>query len=36
MMRTIVHYFESAKKAIIESQGDAKITWNVILNQTKT
>jgi V-type H+-transporting ATPase subunit A len=35
MMRCIVHYYDLARKAIIESSGDAKITWNVILNQTK-
>jgi V-type H+-transporting ATPase subunit A len=35
MMRCIVHYYEQAKKCIIESSGDTKITWNIVLNQTK-
>ncbi|CAD8065335.1 unnamed protein product [Paramecium primaurelia] len=35
MMRCIVSFFECGKKAILESSGDAKITWNIILNQTK-
>ena len=32
MMKAITHYFECGKKAIHESSGDAKITWNIILN----
>lgn len=35
MMRSIVTYYDQAKKTIQESSADAKITWNVILNQTK-
>jgi hypothetical protein len=35
MMRCIVQYYDLARKAIVESSGDTKITWNVILNQTK-
>lgn len=29
-MRCIVSYFECGKKAILESSGEAKITWNII------
>ena len=36
MMRCIVTYFDLGKKAIIESTGENKITWNYIYNQTKT
>lgn len=36
MMKSIVHYYESAKKAIIETSKSAnKINWNYILSQTK-
>eukprot|EP01017_Pseudomicrothorax_dubius_P024457 TRINITY_DN2599_c0_g1_i2.p1 TRINITY_DN2599_c0_g1~~TRINITY_DN2599_c0_g1_i2.p1 ORF type:complete len:616 (-),score=193.84 TRINITY_DN2599_c0_g1_i2:105-1952(-) len=35
MMRCIITYFTNAKKAIVESSGEQKITWNLILNQTK-
>jgi len=34
MMRCIIHYYEQAKKAIVESSGDNKISWNIILNST--
>jgi len=35
MMRAIVTYYDQAKKTINESSPDARITWNVILNQTR-
>jgi len=35
MMRCIIHYYDQAKKAIVESSGEHKITFNVVLNQTK-
>lgn len=35
MMRCIVTYHDLAKKAIVESSGDHKITFNIIYNQTK-
>ncbi len=35
MMRCIVTYHDLAKKAIIESSGDHKITFNIIYNQTR-
>jgi len=30
MMRSIVHYYDTAKKAILESSGEHKITFAVI------
>jgi len=30
MMRSIVHYYDTAKKAILESSGEQKITFAVI------
>lgn len=36
MMRSIVHYFDTAKKAILESSGESKITFNVIETTTYT
>lgn len=35
MMKCIITYFDLAKRTIIESPVDAKITWGVIQNQTK-
>jgi len=35
MMRCIVVFFDHAKKAIVESSGETKITMNVIMNQVK-
>lgn len=35
MMRSIITYYDQAKKTILESSGENKITWNVILNQSK-
>lgn len=35
MMRCIVTYHDMAKKAILESSGDHKISWNIVYNQTK-
>jgi len=35
MMRCIVVFFDQAKKAIIESSGENKITMNIIINQLK-
>lgn len=35
MMRMIVAYHDHAKKAIVESSGEHKITWSIIYNQTK-
>lgn len=35
MMRCIVHYFECGQKAIHESSGEAKVTWSLIVSQTK-
>jgi V-type H+-transporting ATPase subunit A len=35
MMRCIITYFEDAKKVITESQGENKIGWNIVFNQTK-
>jgi V-type H+-transporting ATPase subunit A len=35
MMRCIVVFFDQAKKAIVESSGDNKITMNIIINQMK-
>ena len=35
MMRCIVTFFDQAKKAIIESSGENKITMNIIMNQMK-
>jgi len=34
-MRAIVTFFDHAKKAIIESSGEMKITMNIIINQMK-
>ena len=34
-MRCVVHYYEQAKRVIVESQGEQKVTWSVVLNQTK-
>lgn len=34
-MKCIITYFDLAKRTIIESPVDAKITWGVIQNQTK-
>lgn len=34
-MRCIITYHDLAKKAIVESSGDHKISWNIILNQSK-
>jgi V-type H+-transporting ATPase subunit A len=36
MMRCIVTYFDCAKKAIVESSGEQKITWNFLIYKTKT
>jgi V-type H+-transporting ATPase subunit A len=36
MMKCIVHYYDTARKSIVESKGEHKITWNLILNQTKS
>lgn len=30
MMKTIVHFYDEAKRAIIESPAEAKITWATI------
>jgi len=35
MMRCIVTFFDNAKKAIVESSGETKITMNIIVNQVK-
>jgi len=35
MMRCVVTFFDQAKKAIVESTGENKITMNIILNQMK-
>jgi len=35
MMRCIVTFFDQAKKAIVESSGENKITMNIIMNQMK-
>jgi len=35
MMRCIVVFFDQAKKAIVESSGENKITMNIIMNQMK-
>lgn len=35
MMKCIVNYFDQAKKAIIESSGEQKITWNFLSYKTK-
>jgi len=35
MMRCITVFFDQAKKAIVESSGDNKITMNIIINQMK-
>lgn len=34
-MRCIVVFFDQAKKAIVESSGENKITMNIIMNQMK-
>lgn len=36
MMRCIVHFYDVARKTIVESKGEHKITWNLIINQTKS
>jgi len=36
MMKCIVHFYDTARKCIVESKGEHKITWNLILNQTKS
>jgi len=36
MMRSIVHYYDTAKKAILETGGESKITFNVIETTTYT
>lgn len=36
MMRCIITYHDLAKKAIVESSGEHKISWAIIFNQTKT
>lgn len=35
MMRCVVTFFDHAKKAIVESSGENKITMNIIINQMK-
>jgi V-type H+-transporting ATPase subunit A len=35
MMRAIVSFFDYAKKAIVESSGDQKITFNLVLKAMK-
>ena len=35
MMRVIITFYDYAKKAILESSGESKITWSIIYNQTK-
>lgn len=30
MMKTIVHFYDEAKRAIVESPAEAKITWGTI------
>jgi hypothetical protein len=35
MMKCIVSYFDIAKRTIMESPVDARITWGTILNSTK-
>lgn len=35
MMRSMVHFHDQAKKTILESSGDTKITWAIIYNKTK-
>lgn len=32
MMKCIVHFYDEAKKAMLESPPEAKISWNVIAN----
>lgn len=32
MMKCIVHFYDEARKAILESPPEAKITWNLIAN----
>ena len=34
-MRCITVFFDQAKKAIVESSGENKITMNIIINQMK-
>lgn len=34
MMRSIVHYYDSAKKCILESSGETKITMAVVETTT--
>lgn len=35
-MRSIINYYDLAKKAIMESSGDSKISFAIIENQTYT
>lgn len=35
MMKCIISYYDIAKRTIVESPVDAKITWTTILNSTK-
>ena len=35
MMRCIITYHDLAKKAIIESSGDHKISWFIVYSTTK-
>lgn len=34
-MRSICHFYEIAKNALLINQGDNKLTWAVIFAQTK-
>ncbi len=35
MMRCIITFYKQSIKAIVESSGETKITWNLIYNQLK-
>ena len=35
MMRSMVHFYDQAKKCILETQGENKVTWAVIYNKMK-
>lgn len=34
-MRCIITYYEDARKSILESSGERKITWNIIYSNTR-
>ena len=36
MMKVIITYYDCARKCILESSGDQKISMNIILNLTKS